>query len=322
MPVADFTPEFKRAADNDFDRLKLKLNEKARIVLLEKPTYSWVHTLRAPKIVNGQAVMEEKKRGQETIMTHALDFIGRPLCFGDDGVLHDDALDPKNCPICKRAKESDEVSAPERRFAVNVIRYGLQRDGITVSDPFTCSCVVWSFPESTYNKLYGIAQEYKNRGGLIGLDLILGPCQSPEAFQKFDIMAGSEVVWKLDDSITQTVMKTYQNNKVDNLEGACGRKTELRWVRDDLDKIANRWAIANGAKAEGDTGTTEKADLNTGLSELLNTQPVANTTTGTPGVNVTNSADPGTTTTGGTKAAVPAANFQSLLDSLNLNTAP
>ncbi len=279
MPVADFTPEFKRSADNDFDKLKLKLNEKARVVLLEKPTYAWVHTLRAPKIVNGQPVMEKKKRGGEEITDYALDFIGRPLCTGDDGILADDAVDPKNCPVCKRAKESDEVAPPERRFAVNVIRYGLQRDGSTISDPFTCTCVVWGFTEGVYNKLYGIAQEYKNRGGLIGLDLILGPCQPPEAFQKFDIMAGSESVWKLDEKLTEVVVKTYQNNKVENLEVACGRKTELRWMKDDLAKISARWRQAHGAEAEtGGSAGTEQADLNTGLSELLNTKPVTNTT--------------------------------------------
>lgn len=278
MPVADFTPEFKRTADNDFDRLKLKVNEKARIVLLEKPTYAWVHTLRAPKIVDGQPVMVKKKRGGEEILDYDLDFIGRPLCLGDEGVLSDDAIDPNNCPVCKRAKDSDEVSPPDRRFAVNVIRYGLQRDG-ALADPFTCSCLVWSFTEGVYNKLYGIAQEYKNRGGLIGLDLILGPCQVPEAFQKFDIMAGSESAWKLDEKFTEITVKTYQNNKVETLEAACGRKTEPRWIKDDLAKISSRWRQAHGSKADTeDTGTTEQADLSSGLSELLNTRPATTNT--------------------------------------------
>lgn len=311
MPIADFTPEFKRTADNDFDRLKLKLNEKARIVLLEKPTYAWVHTLRAPKIVDGQAVMIKRKRGNEEFLDYDLDFIGRPLCLGDDGVLSDDAVDPKNCPVCKRAKESDEVSPPDRRFAVNVVRYGLARDG-GPSDPFTCACLVWSFTEGVYNKLYGIAQEYKGRGGLIGLDLILGPCQPPETYQKFDIMAGSDSWWQSSDNVKDTVVKTYQNNKVENLEAACGRKTELRWIKDDLAKISGRWRQAHGSVEDPTAApTTEQADLNAGLTELLNTKPVTNTTTASStAVTADNTTED--------KPEAKAGDFQSLLASLNL----
>ncbi len=331
VPVADFTPEFKRTQDNDFDKLKLKLNEKARVVLLEKPTYAWVHTLRAPKIVNGQAVKEKKKRGGEEILDYALDFIGRPLCLGDNDVLASDAVDPKNCPVCAKAKESDEVAPPDRRFAVNVIRYGLQRDG-NISDPFTCTCVVWAFTEGMYNKLYGIAQEYKNRGGLLGLDLILGPCQPPEAYQKFDIMAGSESVWKLDEKFTEIVTKTYQNNKVENLEAACGRKTELRWMKDDLVKISERWKTAHRGESVDtrDTGTTEQADLQAGLSSLLNTRPVSNTTAAGGSVDYVEPTPPhdppskeesdrAAQEQTETPAAAPQ-NFQSLLASLNLGS--
>lgn len=319
MPVADFTPEFKRTADNDFDRLKLKLNEKARIVLLEKPTYAWVHTLRAPKIVSGRAVKVEKKRGGETIMDFDMDFIGRPLCLGDEGILHDDGVDPKNCPVCKRAKEADEVLPPERRFAVNVIRYGLQRDGATLTDPFSCTSVVWSFPESTYNKLYGIAMEYKNRGGLVGLDLLLGPCQAPEAFQKFEIMPGSESVWNLDDKLTDVVTKTFQNNRVENLEGACGRRTELRWLKDDLQKIADRWKVAQGVGDAPDYTGSDGASLSVGLENLLNTPT---TTTGNPAMVTTYGQGQMTSVAPAVDAepAKPAesTNFQSLLSSLNI----
>lgn len=327
MPVADFTPEFKRAADNDFEKLKLKLNEKARIVLLEKPHFEWVHTLRAPKIVSGQPVMVERKRGGEAFMDYDLDFIGRPLCLGDQGILADDAVDPKNCPVCARAKESDEVAAPERRFAVNIVRYGLQRDGATLTDPFTCTCVVWAFPEGRYNQLYSIAQEHKNSGGIVGLDLILGPCQAPESYQKYEIMPGSQNVWQASDSIRDTVLKTYQNNKVDNLEGACGRKTERKWINDDLDKIKNRWRTARNDTA-GDEVHGDKPDLSTGLSDLMNTTRVntlPNTGSSSSGSDVTYSFSSGADAE--EKKAepqsdvmtAPANNFQSLLSQLNIS---
>lgn len=243
MPQIDWTPEFKRTTTLEFDRLKLKVGEKARIVCLEKPTFTWVHTLRAPKIVDGRASKSVKKRkdGSEYV-DWDLDFIGRPQCLGDHGIIADNAFDPDSCPICKRAKESEETGNPERRFAMNVIRYNTKGDGSVIT-PFGCSSQVWTFTEGMFNKLYGIAQEH---GGLVGRDLILGECQPPEAFQKFDVAAGAKNVWETDERIKQLVVETHQNNRIEDLESACGRRAEARWLREDLNKISERWRIARG----------------------------------------------------------------------------
>lgn len=266
MPLIDWTPEFKRSTTPEFDRLKLKVGEKARIVCLEKPTFTWVHTLRAPKIVDGRATKSVKKRkdGSEFV-DWDLDFIGRPQCLGDHGIIADNSLDPENCPICKRAKESEETSPPERRFAMNVVRYNTKGDG-TVISPFGCSIQVWTFTEGMFNKLFSIAQEH---GGLVGRDLILGECTPPEAFQKFDVAAGAKNVWETDDRIKQLVVETYQNNKVEDLEGACGRRAEARWLRADLDKITERWAIARGTASAPIKGD-EKSQVDSLKGELDN----------------------------------------------------
>ncbi len=266
MPQIDWTPEYKRTTNVEFDRLKLKVGERARIVLMEKPTFTWVHTLRAPKIVDGKAnkVIKKRKDGTE-YADWDMDFVGRPQCLGDHGIIADEGLDAKNCPVCARAKDSEEAAAPERRFAMNVIKYNTKSDGSLVA-PFGCSSVVWSFTEGIFNKLYDIAQEY---GGLVGRDLILGPCQPPEAFQKFDITAGAKNLWEADDKIKNVVTETYQGNRIEDLEAACGRKAEARWLKEDLNKIAERWRIAHGDKA-APADSTEKGEVASLKGELDN----------------------------------------------------
>ncbi len=269
MPEIDFDPKHKRASNEvlEFDRLKLKKDERARIVLLEKPTFAWVHTLRAPKIVDGVAVKIEKKtRKGDTYRDYDMDFVGRPLCLGDYGILADKGVDADNCPACKRSVETDEVNPPERRFAMNVIRYAMTRDGKLIT-PFSCQAVVWSFTEGIYGRLADIAQEH---GKLVGRDLVLGPC-TDEGFQKYEIQAGAQSFWQSSDDIKNTVVATFQSNRVAELERACGRKAEFKWMVKDITSIANRWAEARGELRPANTPDVGHGQaLTNGLADLVN----------------------------------------------------
>ncbi len=271
MPEIDFDPMHKRASDTlEFDRLKLKKDERARIVLLEKPTFAFVHTLRAPKLVNGQAVKVEKEsRKGGTYVDYDMDFVGRPLCAGDLGILSDSGVDPKNCPACARSTKTDEIGAPERRFAMNVIRYGQTRDGSLIK-PFKCDCLVWGFTEGVFNRLINIAEEH---GSLVGRDLILGPCTN-EGFQKYEIQAGAQSLWQSTEEVKATVVATYQQNRVVELERACGRKAEIKWMIKDLDSISERWKMARG-ESDGTVAAGGIGNLDEGLANLLNTTPTA-----------------------------------------------
>lgn len=267
MPQIDWTPEFKRTATVEFDKLKLKVGERARIVCMEKPSFAWVHTLRAPKIVDGQAnkIIKKRKDGSE-FADWDMDFVSRPQCTGDYGSIEVDGFDPVNCPVCARSKESEECAPPERRFAMNIIKYNTKADGSVVT-PFGCSSQVWAFTEGYFNKLLAIANEY---GGLVGRDLILGPCQPPEMYQKFDIQAGAKNVWETESRITGIVQETHDNNRIADLETACGRKTETRWLKSDIEKIRDRWQIARGVRPTGGLGEkAEVANLKGELDNLL-----------------------------------------------------
>lgn len=272
MPQLDWSPEHKKETSVEFDRLKLKRDERARIAVLEKPTFAWVHTLRAPKIVNGEAVKTTKERNNgEKYVDFDMDFIGRPLCLGDYGIIADKGSDPDNCPACKMAKTGD-VNPPERRFAVNVIRYNLNREG-KLMNPFSCVCVVWTFTDTIYNKLTDIVTEY---GPMHQRDLILGPCTN-ESFQKFEIMPAAQAAWNVNDEVKTLVFATFKENRVENLEAACGRKVERRWMEEDLGKVQARWAIANGtahvpAQRDG-TEAASAASLAEGMADLLGGSP-------------------------------------------------
>jgi hypothetical protein len=281
MPEIDFSPENKKQSAFDFDKFKLKKGERARIVLLAKPTFAWAHNLRAPQIVNGQAVKTTKQRTNRSgevigeYTDYVYDFISRPLCLGDYGILQDKSVDPDNCPACKMSKEGEEVNPPERRFAVNVIRYATQGNGQLVT-PFSCTCLVWAFNEKTFGQLLGIAEEYSEAGGLLGRDLLIGPCIN-EGFQNMESMsAGAKNVWQASEDIKTRVMETFNANKVENLEAACGRKVERRWMENDLETVAYRFGIAKGTIRPNDgTDTVAGKSLNEGLTDLINTEAVS-----------------------------------------------
>lgn len=276
MPTLSFTPENRREQNNDFPKLKLKLGERKRIVCIEDPTFAYVHTLRAPKIQDGQAIKEEKKRRDgTTFVDYVRDFVGRPLCLGDEGILADKGSDPGNCPACARAAETDEVLPPERRFAMPVIVYRTKPGGFEVANPFSVDLVVWGFTEGTFGKLVEVSQIC---GSLLEHDLLLGPCQPPEAFQKFDIGYAPTTAFTGDENRQMLIAETVKEQRPANLEAACGRKVERRWLEDDLNKIADRWRVATGAKPANDMATpTNPAALADGLANLNLSRPAAET---------------------------------------------
>lgn len=270
MPEIDFDPDLKTAQRVEFNRLNLKKDEKARIALPEKLRFAWVHTLRAPEIVNGEAKKIWKERRGEKYLDFDLGFVGRPMCTGDYGTIKDKGLDAANCPVCERSATSDQVGPPERRFAFNVIRYATNRDG-KLSKPFSCSCVVWSFGDKVYNQLTDIKTEY---GNLSELDLLL-TCKV-ESFQNYEMLVCKETVWKMNEDAKDRVLQTLKENRLEDVEAACGRKVERRWILDDLEKIASRWRVANGESrglAVDGTEQSESKNLSDELGSLLDESP-------------------------------------------------
>ncbi len=276
MPQLSFDAKHKTESLSDFPRLKLDQGERARVLLLEDPTFAYAHDLRKPKIVNGKAEVKEYERSDKSTYTdYVKDFVGRPQCLGDIGLLTDKGLDPKNCPACAVAAESDQVDKPKRRFAVPVVVYSIKHGGFEVREPFGCEVVVWSFTDQIFNKLVDFATEW---GDLKNHDLLLGPCENKQ-WQKYDIKVSKTAAWQVDEDRKSLVVATYKGNRpTGDLETFCGRKTTRQWLIDDLAKIQNAWRIANGVPLDDGTQGAQAPSLAGGLDALLSdtrAQPAA-----------------------------------------------
>lgn len=264
MPRVAFSEENKVATTNyDYPKLKLKNQERARIVLLEDPAMEFVHTLRAPKIVDGVPQMATTKKNGQDVTENIMDFIARPLCLGDFATLSDKGSDPKRCPMCKMAQEHPDMAQPPQiRYAMHVIRYrtkGGSHDPIT---PFSVETVVWSFTVRTFNKIVEFKTEW---GDLRKHDLLLGPCEN-ENFQKFDISVGAKAAWLEDEERRTLTKETFKNNQIPDLSIACGSKKELRWIEEDISKVLSAWAVVNG---KNNVDPDDSASLDDDLNSLV-----------------------------------------------------
>lgn len=282
MPSIGFKAENKKQNPEDFPRLKLKNNEHARIVILQDPEFQYLHTLRAPKIVNGAAVTEKGKRKDGTEYdTFAQDFIGQPRCLGDLEVLEKKGSDPGNCPVCAMASTSPMAKPPERRFALHIAHYATNPNSFVLQNPFQLQIKVWAFTERMYGQLIDIAQEH---GSLMDRDLLLGPCKS-ETYQNYEIKAAAEAAWKQPDaelekfgrSRADMLKVAFEHNHAEDINVFLGRAVSRTWVEEDLEKVRGRWAIANGTQPEPVTAGSSVGggDLGGELAGLLNTTPSA-----------------------------------------------
>ena len=264
MGRVGFKAENKVATTNyDYPKLKLKVGERARIMVgLEDPIVEYVHTLRKPQIINGVPQFETAKdrKGAE-YQTNVMDFVSRPLCIGDKTVLESKGSDPKNCPMCKLAQDHpDMTKAPQRRYAMHVIRYRTKGGTTEVATPFSVETLVWAFTDTVFNKIVDAAEEF---GDLRKHDLLLGPCQAPEHFQKFDITPAAKAVWLQSEEWKKLTAQTFKENQIPDLTIAAGSSKQKQWIEEDVQAILEAWAEVNGASSDVDT------DLDADLGSLL-----------------------------------------------------
>jgi hypothetical protein len=269
MPRIGFKTENKTASGApQFPKLKLKVGEKARIIIgLEDAHMEYVHTLRKPIMENGKPKMERDQKGN---LKMEKAFVSRPLCTGDQDVLEKKSLDPENCQMCALAKEDSEMGeAPEMRFAVNVFQYRTKSGSHEVQVPFSGEVVVWAFPASKFNKIIDIADEF---GDLKNHDIVLGPCEN-EMWQKFDINGSPKAVWRETDDNTKFVVESFKENKFADLALACGQRKEQRWLDKDIQDIRDAWAEVRRA---GSSSPANEAGLDDDLNSLIDSSGAQN----------------------------------------------
>lgn len=254
MPKITFDTSNVRSSGTSFPTLKLTQNETARIVLAEDgPVYEWVHRLNKPKLspVTGKLVTKEIviQRTQEKKTVPDEEFVGTPVCFGSDDILSDRGSDPDNCVVCKAAQDYPEYfSAPERKFAVHVLKYATKSGSSKVSEPLSLTTLVWRLSEKRYAKVASIVEEFG--GDPLTTDLILGPCINA-GFQNYELAGSPVCAIATSEENLNRARQTYEGNNAGDLSPYCGRKSDPRYVKQDVDEILGRWRKVQQAEESG-----------------------------------------------------------------------
>jgi len=283
MPRVEFVEENVKKNDYDYPKFKLeKKGEIARVAVLEAPVAEFVHNLRKPKLVNGVPQKETKtKRNGEQYEDYVYEFVARPICLGDYGVLESDGSDPDKCPICAEAKRSDRFYAPQRRFAMHLVRYETRANSAEVKEPFSARTEVYSFTDKVFGELYSFKQQ--------GFDLrkhdIIFKAENP-TFAGYNLSTTMDAEWLKSDERKKYVAGLMQaDNLAPDLSIFCGSRKSEKQIEYDIRAINEAWEIATGVRTQSATDaalSTVGGNLSLvdgGLDDILGT-----TSTATPAV--------------------------------------
>lgn len=267
-----FQSQNKKESPLDFPRLKLKKDERARILCIEDPEYAYVHELRAPRVGRDgvpEIVKKETSKGEE-YETYKYDFVGRHICLGAEDALTENGLDPDNCPACKEARDSSDVAAPARRFAMHVIRYEIKSGSFEVARPFSVRVEVWAFSERIFGKLVDYTTEF---GSLTTHDLKLGPCEV-EAFQNYPIEITDKPGYLTVDppnakANVLRIKETFRENHCKDLRVFVGREVSKKFMQEDLEKVIRASKLARGESLFAEATEFDDKTLTQGLGDIL-----------------------------------------------------
>jgi len=178
MSKFELDPKNRSTSIFDIDRLNLRKDEKARIIILdESPNYEYTHyiqdgTLRDNGSPNGSSF----------------------ICLGDPATVQKDRVDQERCPACNvaDASEGSMVKMARRRFVYNVARYRTNARGQIVN-PISLQYYLWIFGDDKINKLIDRKEEH---GDLRVKDIIL-TCTAQQ-YQNMDMDVSAELALKGD----------------------------------------------------------------------------------------------------------------------------
>lgn len=274
MPRTTFHTDNVRQPATGFPKLRLEHSEVARVVCIEDgPVFEWVHSLNKPKIspVTGKAVMEtRKKKNGEEYQDYAMDFVGSPVCLGDPDILEEKGVDVAHCPLCALSAKDEAFRAPQRRFAIHVLKYKTKQGRPEIAEPFSVETLVWVMSDNRFSELAQIFSEWAPEGEAPDprkIDLILGPCINA-GFQNYKINPGQRCEMLANKDRLTRALETYKQNHASDLSAFCGRVTERRWIDQMIEEIQERYAEIRAGGAQ-----TVPVDVSDTLdSSLLDTE--------------------------------------------------
>jgi hypothetical protein len=268
MPRAAISETFKTADGVDqYDYLKLDTGEWARLLVIddENAWWEWVHSMRAPVIDDeDMPVMVNKTRrdGSSAGLDYSMGFVGQRICLGDPSVVEDKGLDVARCPACESAGHGTKGMAPERRFAVPVIRYKCKkRNSTDLQSTPGGDILVWKLGQRLYNQLID------NKKAIREL------LEIPEEQKTFPLRSADIVIECEDGNFNRLAFKppmrpAYRDPKVfewvkelkadkdiwptdAQLKAACGRDGDRDHMVMDVQSVEDRWRKAERAGKDG-----------------------------------------------------------------------
>jgi hypothetical protein len=281
-----------------YDQLKLDKDEVARLWIPDqkKAWREYTHTLRVPLFrEDGSPLMGTKTiRGIERPVIET-DFLGRPICKGDEETLKSQGLDVDKCLACAMIKrlvddgitEAVDMKA-QLRLAVPVIRYTtLKRtEPAPLQTPPGGSILVWAMSGWTYKQLdetRGQMAELlstpekdvlKDQVKLSMCDLAIH-CDN-KAWQKYDRIWALRAIWQHQSeggrqvkAFIAALWGNEENRPTDEqLRAACGRDSTLEWLARDTEDVEWRWRKAHGASSPAGADPTGGGALALGTNSL------------------------------------------------------
>lgn len=278
MPRAPLNETLKSAGTVDqFEALKLTTGEWARLLIVDDEGYwEWVHSMRAPVLDDNEmpVIIDKPRKDGSTYQDYSTRFVGQRICLGDSGIVEDKGMDPDRCPACAAAQRGVKGLAPERRFAVSVIRYKTRDNSkksggpVDIVDPPQAEILVWKLSQRMFNGLMDCKNEIR--------ELLEIPADQPFSLRAADIVVFCEdggfqrVVFKApkrpayrQDAELAKLVKALWGNE-DNrptdaqLKAACGRVGDREYMLVDVDATEHGWRQAERYGKDGtrrpDTG--------------------------------------------------------------------
>lgn len=258
MPRADITDEYRSdAGQSKFPRLKLQLNERARVVVVSSPQTEYVHRLEAPNIVNMAPTYKKikDKDGNDQYVVEKR-FVSAPLCFGDYNTLRERGVDDKNCLACLAARDRPDIfRSPQPKYAANILRYNLRPGGgwNDIASPYGVNALIWVFGGKIMDKLIDIRTMGPAYADIRLVDLLLECTDTnyQKPYSNGEFLPATPAVWASNDQVRNYTAQYLAANGAteEDLTAAIGKRVKQDWLSDDLSRCIQRWEVVRAAES-------------------------------------------------------------------------
>lgn len=169
----------------DFPQFKVKVGERARIILIEP-----------------DPMME---------VSHFVKGSGSVACIGDYNTVINQGMDEK-CPLCRVGQRGMDVpiGLAARRFCTHVLRYITRRDGIPI-EPIAVETLLWRFGEDKFTQLLRKAEIYTD---LRRYDITVECTDETYGKYQIEVLGNSVAAYLKDKDTAARILQQYKQERL------------------------------------------------------------------------------------------------------------